>query len=89
MRQILSWKICLNILHAICLVTIQNVNIRQDFEKHLKPGLSGTAYLLLGLITWVHLLFAIQAQDVKKTMKSVIKWYRSTLMFSVNSSPDV
>ena len=66
-------------------------DIRQDFEKHLKPGLSGTSYLLLALITWVHLLFAIQAQDVKRTVKSVIKRYRSTLKFSsqqTNSSSD-
>ncbi|XP_065890808.1 uncharacterized protein [Dysidea avara] len=57
-------------------------DIRQDFEKHLKPGLSGTTYLLLALITWVHLLFAIQAQDVKKKVKSIITRYRSTLKFS-------
>ena len=66
-------------------------DIRQDFEKHLKPGLNSATYILLALITWVHLLFAIQAQDVKKTVKSVIKRYRSTLKFSsleTNTSSD-
>ena len=40
-------------------------DIRQQFEKHLKPGLSGATYLTVGLIPWVYLLFIIQAENVK------------------------
>jgi len=46
-------------------------DIRQQFEKHLKPGVNGATYFLIGLITWVYLLFAIQAQDVKKFLQRI------------------
>jgi len=57
-------------------------DIRQDFEKHLKPGLNSATYILLALITWVHLLFAIQAKRIKTSVRSVINRYCSTLKFS-------
>ena len=43
-------------------------DFRQQFEKHLKPGLNGSTYLLLGLITWIHILIATKAQDYKWLM---------------------
>ena len=46
-------------------------DIRQQFEKHLKPELNGVTYLLFGLITWVYLLFAIESHDVKKLMRKI------------------
>ena len=50
-------------------------DIRRQFEGHLKPELNGTTYLLTGLITWVYLLFAIQAQHVKKLVQRIISCY--------------
>jgi len=44
-------------------------DIRQQFEKHLKPEINGATYFLIGLITWVYLLFAIQVQGVKKFLQ--------------------
>ena len=46
-------------------------DIRRQFEKHLKPGLNGVTYLLIGLITWVYLLFAIQSHDVKRLAQRI------------------
>ena len=46
-------------------------DIRRQFEKHLKPELNAVTYLLMGLITVVYLLFAIQAQDVKKLIQRI------------------
>ena len=40
-------------------------DIRQHFEKHLKPELNGATYFTVGLIPWVYLLFTIQAENVK------------------------
>jgi len=50
-------------------------DIRQEFESHLKPGLNSTTFVLLALITWVHLLFAIQIQDVKKLIQRILLHY--------------
>ena len=50
-------------------------DIRRQFEKHLKPGLSGANYLLVGLITWVNLLFTIQVEDVKRVVKRITTRY--------------
>jgi len=47
---------------------------RQKFEEHLKPGLNATTFIMLGLLPWVHLLFAIQAHDVKQLIKKVLTW---------------
>ena len=41
-------------------------DIRRDFEKHTSPGLISSTYLLLGLLSWVHLLFVIQMEHIKK-----------------------
>ena len=40
-------------------------DIRQQFEKHLKPGLNGATYFTVAMIPWVYLLFIIQAENVK------------------------
>ena len=41
-------------------------DFRREFERHLHPGLRASTYLLMGLISAIYLLFAIQAEDVKK-----------------------
>ena len=46
---------------------------RQKFEKHLKPGLNAVTFIMLGL-PWAHLLFAVQAHDVKQLMKKMMTW---------------
>ena len=56
-------------------------DIRRQFERHLKPELNGTTYLLTGLITWVYLLFAIQAQHVKKLVQRIISCYHGSAKF--------
>ena len=53
-------------------------DIRRQLERHLKPELNGITYLLTGLITWVYLLFAIQAQHVKKLVQRIISCYYSS-----------
>ena len=48
---------------------------RRQFEKHLKPGLNGASYLLLGLNTWVHILIATKAQDYRWLMQKIASLY--------------
>ena len=48
---------------------------RRQFEKHLKPGLNGTSYFLLGLYTWVHILIATKAQDFKWFRQRIVSFY--------------
>lgn len=74
---------------------------RQQFEQHLKPGLNGASYLLLGLNTWVHILIATKRQDYQWLMQKAVSWYRmiikvplsivssSTNKDSSNKSPPV
>ena len=63
-------------------------DIRQQFEKHLKPGLNGVTFLLIGLITWVYLLFAIQSRDVKKLARKIATYCcGSTKVSSPETSP--
>ena len=50
---------------------------RRQFEKHLKPGLNGTSYLLIGLYTWVHVLIATKAQDYKWLNQKIVPFYHS------------
>ena len=57
-------------------------DIRRQFEKHLKPGLNGVTYLLIGLITWVYLLFAIQSHDVKRLARRITTYYRGSAKVS-------
>ena len=47
-------------------------DIRRDFESHLNPELNFVTFVLLAMLTWVHLLFAIQFQDIKKLMQRVL-----------------
>ena len=53
-------------------------DIREEFEKHLYPGLEGTTYLLLGLVSFLYLLFAIHVQDVKRLFQIVTSCYHAT-----------
>ena len=57
-------------------------DIRRQFEKHLKPGLNGATFLLIGLITWVYLLFAIQVEDVKRVVRRITARYRGSTKVS-------
>ena len=43
----------------------------EEFEKYLKPELNMVTYLLLGLIPWSNLLFAIQVSDIRKAMHKI------------------
>ena len=47
-------------------------SIRKEFEKHLSPGLISSTYVQLALVSCVHLLFVIQAEDIKR----VLQWMR-------------
>ena len=50
-------------------------DIRQQFEKHLHPKTDIAAYLLLGLLSWIYLLFAIQVQDIKRLLQRITSCY--------------
>ena len=52
-------------------------DIRRDFEKHTSPGLISSTYLLLGLLSWVHLLFVIQVEHIKRAAT----WIKSYTVF--------
>ena len=47
-------------------------DIRKEFESHLTPGLNVTSFSLLALLTWVHLLFAVQIQDAKRLIQRIL-----------------
>ena len=49
-------------------------------NEHLKPGLIGASYLLLGLNTWVHILIATKAQDYKWLMQRVVSFYNALIL---------
>jgi len=53
-------------------------DIRRDIEKHVSPGLTCSAFLLLGFLPHVHLLFAIQFEHIKK----VVSWIKASRVFS-------
>jgi len=44
---------------------------RDKVESHLKPELRSTAFILLGLLPWSNLLFAIQFTDVKMALQKL------------------
>ena len=43
----------------------------EELESHLKPELNSTTYLLLGLVPWSNLLFAIHISDIKKAIQKI------------------
>ena len=49
---------------------------RDDLESYLKPELNSATYILLGLIPWTNLLFAIQVKDVKKVLRRLMAYRR-------------
>jgi len=61
--------------------------LRDDFETHLKPELYLTSLFILALLVWVHLLFAIQVQDIRKVIqrKRTTTWgmHWCTLLYSI------
>ena len=69
---------------------------RRQLEKHLKPELNGSSFLLLGLITWVHILIATKAHDYKWLMQKMMSCYHSVVkvplceagaVLSINKKP--
>jgi len=44
-------------------------SIRTEFEKHLSPGLIISTYVQLALVSCVHLLFVIQAEDINRALQ--------------------
>ena len=49
----------------------------EEFESYLKPELNSATYILLGLVPWSNLLFAIQVSDIKKLIHKVTRIYSS------------
>ena len=56
-------------------------DIRRDFKKHTSPGLISSTYLLLGFLSWVHLLFVIQVEHIKKAAA----WIKLSGTFNVGN----
>ena len=46
-------------------------------RSYLQPELYSTTYVLLGLLPWSNLLFAIQVSDIKKAIQNVLYLHRS------------
>ena len=63
-------------------------DIRREFEKHLNPGIENTTYLLLGLVSWIYLLFAIHIQDIKRLLQILSLCYHGTVKTLSCSTPD-
>ena len=65
-------------------------DIRRQFERHLKPELSGTTYLLSSLITWAYLLFIIRGttQNIKRLVHGISLHYSARTKLSINSKSD-
>jgi len=53
------------------------VKERDDLESYLKPELNAASYILLGLLPWSNLMYAIQAKDVKKVIQKLTayRWH--------------
>ena len=47
------------------------------FRSVLKPEFNSTTYLLVGLLPWLNLLFAVQVSDIKKVVQKVAHFYSS------------
>ena len=47
-------------------------SIRKEFESRLTPALNVISFTLLALLTWVHLLFAVQIRDVQKLVQRIL-----------------
>ena len=63
-------------------------DIRREFEKHLYPGIENTTYLLLGLVSWMYLLFAIHIQDIKRVHQILSSCYHATVKPLSSSTAD-
>ena len=42
-----------------------------EFKSYLKPGLNRATYLLLSLVPWSNILYAIQFTDIKKIIQRI------------------
>ena len=45
---------------------------RDELEYYLKPELNAVTYILLGLLPWSNLLFAVQVRDVKTAIQKLL-----------------
>ena len=63
-------------------------DIRWEFEKHLYPGIANATYLLLGLVSWLYLLFAIHIQDIKRLLQILSSCYHATVKALSSLTPD-
>jgi len=59
-------------------------DIRRDIEKHVSPGLTCSAFVILGFLPHVHLLFAIQFEHLKKA----VSWIKASRVFSSSETND-
>ena len=67
--------------YIICqVVGFSNVNscnaIRNEIESHLQIELNSATYIIMGLLPWVILLFAVQFTDVKIALMSAYKRFK-------------
>ena len=46
-------------------------------RSHLKPEFNIIVYLLLGLLPWLNLLFAVQVSDIRKVLQKLVSFYSS------------
>ena len=58
----------------------------EELESHYKPELNITTFILLGLVPWSNLLFAIQVSDIKKLIHKVTRMYSSRDSQQTNST---
>ena len=57
-----------------------------EFESYLNSEFDWITYLLLGLVPWSNLLFAIQVSDIKKAIKRFVCMYSSDTHGSQNKT---
>ena len=57
-----------------------NHTCHEEYDRlrsHLLPELSSATYILLALVPWSNLLFAVQVTDIKSMMRKVVYYYSS------------
>ena len=48
-----------------------------ELRSHLHPELFNVTYILLGLVPWSNLLFAVQVSDIKRMFQKAVYLYSS------------
>ena len=61
---------------------------QEEYYKYESSGLTSAVFIMIGLINWINLIFAIQIQDIKiivsKVSSKIYRFYR-TITFTRNS----